>query len=75
MCFDGQDGAHCGKSCDFWSNYEDDIARVASLNANSFRLSLEWSRIEPTRGYIDREAVQRYNEIFDCVERYDTVFP
>ena len=64
-----QDGAKCGKSCDFWNNYEADIGKVAALNANAFRLSLEWSRIEPHRGQIDHEAVQRYHEIFDCIQK------
>lgn len=36
---------------------------------NSFRLSLEWSRIFPQRGVIDQSAVDRYHQIFDCLDR------
>jgi beta-glucosidase/6-phospho-beta-glucosidase/beta-galactosidase len=39
--------------------YEEDAALASSLGCNGFRLSLEWSRIEPRRGYIDQDAVQR----------------
>lgn len=62
-----QGDAKCGKSSDFWNNFEADIARVASLNANSFRLSMEWSRIEPVQGQIDQAGIKRYHEIFDCL--------
>lgn len=36
---------------------------------NTFRLSIEWSRLFPQRGQLCQEAVNRYNEIFDCLER------
>ena len=36
---------------------------------NSFRFSLEWSRIFPRRGELDQSAVDRYHEIFDCLEK------
>lgn len=39
--------------------YEEDAALSSSLGCNGFRLSLEWSRIEPRRGFIDQAAVQR----------------
>jgi len=63
-------GGRCGKSSDFWNNYEADIARVAALNSNSFRLSLEWSRIEPNQGQTCPEGVERYHAIFDCLKRH-----
>ena len=36
---------------------------------NSFRISIEWSRLFPEQNKLDHEAVQRYNDIFDCLER------
>ncbi len=65
-----QGGGRCGKSSDFWNNYEADIARVAALNSNSFRLSLEWSRIEPNQGQTCPEGVERYHAIFECLKRF-----
>ena len=42
---------------------------AANLNSNCFRISLEWSRIEPKRGQVDPHGVQRYREIFQCLQR------
>lgn len=38
-------------------------------DCNSFRLSLEWSRLFPRRGELNQEAVDRYNAIFDTLEK------
>lgn len=35
-----QGGQKCGASSNFWEYYEEDIARVVSLNSTVFRLSL-----------------------------------
>lgn len=43
---------------------------VYIVGCNSFRISLEWSRVVPQKGVIDKAAVQRYHDIFDCIERY-----
>jgi beta-glucosidase len=63
-------GAKCGVSCDFWNLYAEDIKRAYSLGSTCFRFSIEWSRIEPQHGVIDEAAIQRYHQIFDCLERY-----
>lgn len=62
-------GARCGKSNNFWELYEEDIQRAAQLNIKFFRLSLEWSRIQPTRGEVDLAAVEHYHKIFDALAR------
>ncbi len=38
-----------GRSSDFWNLAQEDFARCKAMGLNSFRLSLEWSRIQPTR--------------------------
>eukprot|EP00877_Chromochloris_zofingiensis_P014278 jgi/Chrzof1/9103/Cz03g36040.t1 len=57
------------KAPDTWNRYQEDVDIAADLGCNGFRLSLEWSRIEPTRGYIDQEAVARFNEILDALTK------
>jgi beta-glucosidase len=42
--------------CTTLDRYEEDIANAAKLGSNSFRLSLEWSRLMPRKGEIDQEA-------------------
>lgn len=43
-----------------WKRYEEDIALAARTGANAFRLSIEWSRVEPSRGRFDFGAMNRY---------------
>ena len=62
-------GVACGRGADFWERYEEDIERAASLKLNSFRLSIEWNRLEPKRGKIDEAGIARYHQIFDCLHR------
>ncbi|KAK9829708.1 hypothetical protein WJX72_007458 [[Myrmecia] bisecta] len=63
-------GDKCGVASDFWNRYEEDIALTKGLNSTCFRFSIEWGRIEPQRGQVDRAAVQRYHQIFDCLDRH-----
>ena len=46
------------------------LCAMCIVGCNSFRISLEWSRLVPQKGVVDKAAVQRYHDIFDCVERY-----
>jgi len=60
-------GTKVGCGPKFWESYEEDISLAKSLGCNSFRFSLEWSRIEPRRGQVDQAAIRRFGEIFDCI--------
>ncbi|KAK9814269.1 hypothetical protein WJX72_003165 [[Myrmecia] bisecta] len=64
-----KEGFQIGKSSDFWNRYKQDIQLCKDIGCNSFRLSLEWSRLYPRRGVLDQSAVERYNEIFDELDR------
>lgn len=59
-----------GKSCDFWNFYEADIARNAAMGCTALRMSLEWHRIEPQRGEIDRDAIAVYHKMLDVMEKW-----
>lgn len=63
-----ENGDVCGASCDFWNRYDEDLDRAASLGSNCFRLSLEWSRLQPEGPgmALDEEAVQRFHAILDA---------
>ena len=49
--------------------YEEDLALAKDVGSNAFRFSLEWSKIEPQRGFIDKGAIQRYQNIIRCIRR------
>lgn len=60
-------------SADFWNMYEFDIALAHKAGATSFRFSFEWARFEPTEGVFEQATFDRYNQILDCLEKYDMV--
>src|SRR5277367_1459465 len=39
-----------GDACDQYQRYREDIALLSSLGFNSYRFSVEWSRVEPAPG-------------------------
>lgn len=52
-----------GAACDHWNRYEEDFTLIESLHLNSYRFSLEWSRLEPTEGVFDEEAFSHYEDM------------
>jgi len=59
-----------GDAVDHWHRYEADLDLVASLGFNTYRFSLEWSRIEPEAGQWSRAALDHYRRVCAaCHER------
>lgn len=59
-----EDGTHCIVAADHWNRYEEDIELMTELNQQTYRLSVEWSRIEPENGKFNEDALAHYrNEI------------
>ncbi len=52
-----------GLACDWWRNAEQDFDRMVELNHNAHRLSIEWSRVQPTPDTWDEDALDRYREM------------
>jgi beta-glucosidase len=52
-----------GMACDHWNRYHEDFERLNWLNANTHRLSIEWSRLEPTEGEWREDAAKHYREM------------
>lgn len=63
-------GQHCGAACDQWHRFAEDFALAGSLGHNAYRLSLEWSRIEPERDRYDPEAIRHYHEVLAALRRH-----
>jgi beta-glucosidase/6-phospho-beta-glucosidase/beta-galactosidase len=55
-------GRHAGPGDAYglWQNYERVIDVVPDIGFDGVRLSVEWARIEPRRGQLDEEALERY---------------
>jgi len=64
-----RDGQPSGDACGWWAGRaEDDLRLAASMGHSAHRLSLEWSRLEPTPGRHHRGAIDRYREILGAAQ-------
>ncbi len=59
-----------GKAADHYELFEQDIALVRKLNMNAFRLSVEWSRIQPQSETWNAEAVEHYKAVLATCKKY-----
>jgi len=63
-----QNGDKSGRAADHYNLYRDDIARMKDeLGVDSYRFSLEWSRIEPEPGKYDQNEIKHYHGMFDAL--------
>lgn len=59
---------HSGKACDQYRLFEQDFDLAKSLNHNSHRLSIEWSRIEPSEGEFDEAEIEHYKKVLKTLK-------
>ena len=57
-----KDGSSCIVADDHWNRVAEDIEIMKQLHQQTYRMSLEWSRIEPARGQFDSDAIQHYRD-------------
>ncbi len=56
-----------GRACDHYNRYEEDLDIAKSLGINAFRLSTEWSRIEPEEGKFDEQEIKHYRKVLKAI--------
>lgn len=55
-----------GRACEWrFGRWQEDADRMVELNTNSHRLSVEWSRIQPTPTQWDESALTQYSDMID----------
>jgi beta-glucosidase len=66
-----KEGHRSGLACNWWGGkWKDDLDRAAEGNQNSHRMSIEWSRIQPSPDRWDEDALEYYRQIIrGMVER------
>lgn len=52
-----------GVACDSWNRWQEDIDAAVELGLHVFRISVEWSRVEPESGRFDDDAIEHYAEV------------
>ena len=54
-----------GDALDSYHRYAEDMRLLADAGLNTYRFSLEWSRIEPTEGVFSRASLAHYRRMID----------
>jgi beta-glucosidase len=54
-------------ACDHWNRFRSDFDLLRSLHQNAHRLSLEWSRIEPSPGQFSKAAIEHYRQVLEAL--------
>jgi len=54
-----------GDAMDSYHRYREDMTLLADAGLNSYRFSIEWSRIEPERGFVSRASIDHYRRMVD----------
>jgi len=57
-----------GKAADHYNLYENDFDILKELEQNAFRLSIEWSRIEPEKGKFDQKEIEHYQKVIKALK-------
>lgn len=57
----------CGKACNSYELFKEDIALLKQLGHQAYRFSIEWARVEPVPGTFSAEAVEHYVEQCRCL--------
>jgi beta-glucosidase len=60
-------GQKAGIACDHYNLYPEDIKLMKELGVKSYRLSVEWSRIEVREGVFDPHAIRHYQDMCDSL--------
>lgn len=59
-----KEGHTSGLACNWWGGkWKDDLDRAAETYQNSHRLSIEWSRVQPSPDCWDEDALEYYRQI------------
>lgn len=60
---------HSGRACNSWELYDSDIKMLKELGHQAYRMSIEWSRIEPEMGCRDSSAIIIYCDILEKLKK------
>ena len=52
-----------GRAVDHYNRYKEDIQIMKKLGFNTYRFSVEWSRIEPERGRFVKKEINHYRNV------------
>ena len=62
-----QNNDKSGIAADHWNLYNKDISLMNDLGVKYYRFSVEWSKIEPEKGVIDKNALNHYRNVCNAL--------
>ncbi|MFH1016931.1 MAG: family 1 glycosylhydrolase [Pseudomonadota bacterium] len=63
-------GEMSGWATDHWNRVEEDAQLISDLNVGYYRMSVEWSRLEPRPGVFSNKALEHYrHELKELLQR------
>ena len=57
-----QDGSHSKVACDHINHIESDVKLLKAIHTETYRMGIEWSRIEPVEGQFSQEGIDLYRK-------------
>ena len=57
-----QDGSHSKVACDHINHIESDVKLLKAIHTETYRMGIEWSRIEPEEGQFSKEGIELYRK-------------
>ncbi|WP_258097340.1 glycoside hydrolase family 1 protein [Marinoscillum pacificum] len=57
-----QDGSHSKVACDHINHIESDVKLLKAIQTETYRMGIEWSRIEPVEGQFSQEGIELYRK-------------
>ncbi len=60
-------GQKAGLADDQWHLYKEDIKLMKAISLNTYRFSVEWSKVEPEPGRFDEKALDHYEQLVDAL--------
>lgn len=58
-----------GTSVDFRHRYRDDVALARDLGVNTYRMGINWARVEPQRGQFDEAELAYYDDLIASLKQ------
>ncbi|MDA1192633.1 MAG: family 1 glycosylhydrolase [Candidatus Poribacteria bacterium] len=55
-----KNGSHTRDSAGHWTRIDEDVALLVEMKQQTYRLGVEWARLEPTKGARNDAAMERY---------------
>lgn len=55
---------------DHYNKFREDIKLMAEAGLDTYRFSIEWARIEPSKGNFDKTEIEHYRDVLKCCHEH-----